>query len=134
MFIEHPQYVRYCESSPGGNNISNPGAHVRPEREGGNLFEGCWCPAGALSGFKKVGAPKLGIEDPGVGKCSVRALAGCPGDRTDGWAGDSVCSVVPSACNKGIVPHPAPKLLIQKLGDPRSLCSQALSVMPLGVV
>lgn len=43
-------------------------------------------------------------------------------------------SVVPGACNKGTVPHPAPKLLIQKLGDPRSLCSQALSVMPLGVV
>lgn len=61
--------------------------------------------------------------------------------RQDGWMGWGQCllassaySVVPGACNKGIVPHPAPKLLIQKLGDPRSLCSQTLSVMPLEVV
>lgn len=50
-YVKH--CARHCESSPGA---CSPGAHVRPEREGGNL-------SGALPGFKKIDAAESqGLE------------------------------------------------------------------------
>lgn len=96
--------MRYCESSPGGDSISSPGAYVRPEREGGNLFEGCWCPAGALPGFKKVGAPELGIGVPCSRKVQCAGTGRMP-RRQDERMGWGQRLQFPSACSKGIVPY-----------------------------